>query len=147
MALRNSTGDRAAKATSFASVYNHAVFDVYTGNQPATADAAPTGTKLGTFSVGAADATNASNGFVFTANADGTVTKPSDAEWKMIGIAAGTVGWGRLRLTTDTGALSTTQLRKDFAIAVAGGEVQLSSVAVDIGTPISIDQFTLTFPM
>lgn len=147
MAYRNSTGDRAASATAFAANYNHAVFDVYTGNQPASPDLAPTGTKLGTFSVGAADATNASNGFVFTANADGTVTKPSNAEWKMLGIAAGTVGWGRLRLTTDTAALSTTQLRQDFAIALAGGEVQLSSVTVNVGTPISLDQFTITFPM
>lgn len=77
MTLRLSTGARNLMFTQgFAGVFNKGSIGIYSGSQPATADAAPTGTKLGivTISSGAlTQETRATGSLTITAAAGGSV--------------------------------------------------------------------------
>lgn len=149
MTLRLSTKlrDNLAGTTGFASTFANGVIEVYSGSQPASADAAVTGTLLGTvtLSSGAFTPGTATNGLTFAAASGGAVAKTG--VWSFNGVAVGTAGWFRLKgNAVDAGAISTVLPRLDGSIAVSGADMNLSNITIAIGAPNTVDTFTWTQP-
>jgi hypothetical protein len=125
---------------------------IYTGSQPATADAAPTGTLLGIATVGAGSWTavsNLTNGLDFAAASAGAMTKSLSETWQFVGIADGTAGWFRHvsgvaadSLTTDTNVYP----RIDGRISTSGAEMGMSNLSVVTGATSTIDTYSIAFP-
>lgn len=151
MTIRLSTGARTAMAGTgggFATIFANGVIEVYTGAQPSSADAAPTGTLLGTVTKasGAFTPGSATNGLTFAAAAAGAVTKSTDV-WSMLGIAAGTAGWFRLKANAvDAGGVSTSAIRMDGSVASVGGDATLSNLSITVGGPVTVDSFSFSIP-
>lgn len=123
----------------------------FSGSQPSAADNAEQGTKLIEFTLdaGAWTAGSATNGLEFAAAAAGVLAKASGEIWRGLGVAAGTLGWGRfVGNVSDAGGSSSTLVRVDFTIGVAGSgaDVIVSSVNVTVGKSITVDSFTVTLP-
>lgn len=149
MTVRLSTQLRTnlAGSTGFAATFANGVIDIYSGTQPVTADAAVTGTLLGTVTLnsGAFTPGSSTNGLTFAAASGGAVSK--SGVWSFNGVAAGTAGWFRLRgNAADAGAISTVLPRLDGSIAVSGADMNLSNISIAIGAPTTIDSFAYTQP-
>lgn len=147
MTIRLSTGLRnnLVGPLGFAASFEKGVIEIYTGTQPTSADAAVSGTLLGTVTLnsGAFVPGAPTNGLTFAAPSAGSVSKTGT--WSFVGIAAGTAGWFRFKANAvDTGALSTTAVRMDGSIAASGANMSLSNTAVAIGAPNTCDTFTYT---
>jgi len=149
--LSNKLRTNLAGTTGFSTTFANGVIDIYSGSQPANADLAPTGTKLGrvTLASGAFTAGNTLNGLTFAAAADGVASK--SGTWSFNGIAAGTAGWFRLKTNagadTDTDDSATkAQARMDGSIATSGGDMNLSNITIAVSAPTTIDSFTATIP-
>lgn len=149
MTIRFSTGLRnnLAGPTGFAGSFANGVIEIYTGAQPASADAAASGTLLGTMTLASGPFVPGSptNGLTFAAPAGGAVSKTG--VWSFVGIAAGRAGWFRLKANAaDAGLLSTTAVRMDGSCAVSGADLNLSNIDVAVGAPNTCDAFVYTQP-
>ena len=150
MTIRFSTQLRnnLAGSIGFGATFANGYIEIYSGSQPANADAAVTGTLLGTvtLSSGAFTPGVATNGLTFAAAANGSVSK--SGVWSFNGVAAGTAGWFRLKTNAEAvgGGISTTLARMDGSIATSGADLNLSNIAVTVGAPNTIDAFTMTMP-
>ncbi len=150
MTLRISTGlaTLLAGTTGFSSAMDRGVIDIYSGTQPASADAAATGTLLGTVTLnsGAFTPGVTTNGLTFAAANAGTVSK--SGVWPFVGIAAGTAGWFRFRgNAADGGGISTVLPRLDGSVATSGANLNLSNISIAVGAPTTVDTFTWTQPL
>lgn len=138
----------AAEGGSMKDVMRDGVLRIYSGSQPATADAAATGTLLaeitvasGAFVAGAFD-----NGLEFGDAASAAISKDASV-WSGLGLASGTAGWWRFCANpSDAGALSTTLPRVDGSCGVSGADLNMSSTTITVGATYTIDTFTLTLP-
>ena len=147
MTVRLSTQNRTALAQAFATTFANGVIEIYSGAQPASSDAAVTGTLLGTvtLSSGAFTAGSATNGLTFATAANGVVSK--SGVWSFNGSAAGTAGWFRLKGNgVDGGTLSTSLPRLDGSISTSGADLNLSNITIAVGSPNTIDTFNWTVP-
>jgi len=112
------------------------VINFYSGAQPSSPDAAPTGTFLGRATQGGAawSAGSPTNGLEFGAVVDGTggaasLDKATAEDWKFVCTTAGTIGWGRfIGNPTDAGGVSTTLPRIDFSVGITSGDAQMTKV-------------------
>lgn len=150
MTLRLSTGmrNRMAGQDGFSAIFEAGIIEVYTGAQPATADAAPTGTMLGVVTTNGGPFTpgDATNGLLWAAPANAGVNKAADL-WRFTGLTTGTAGWFRLKGNAlDAGGVSTLAPRMDGSIATSGADLNLSNTSVALGSPNTIDVFQLTLP-
>lgn len=151
MTVKFSTGlrDGMLNSTGVKEAFTNGTLHIYSGPQPATADAAVTGTLLlkitesgGTFTPGAT-----ANGINFGAPSGGVIAKATAETWTGTGATAGTAGWFRLMgNATDAGGTSTALPRIDGTVATSGGDLNLVSTTIASGTPITIDTFALTLP-
>jgi len=133
-------------ANGLRGIFKDCVIDIYTGGQPATANAAATGTMLGrvTLSAGAFTEGVATNGLEFDAPASGVLSKAAAETWQFTGLADGVAGWFRLRgNAVDSGALSTTLPRIDGSIGTTAGDMKLSNVNVVTSAVSTIDTFNI----
>ena len=115
---------------------------IYSGTPPANADAALSGnTLLCTISV-------SGSGIHFdTAVASAGVLAKAPAEtWSGTNVATGTATFYRHQLTADAGALSTTAPRIQGTIAVAGADMNLTSVGLTSGATQGIDFYSVALP-
>lgn len=153
MTLRFSTGHKKrilgkagtdTGANGFRGIYENCVIDLYTGTQPATADAAATGTLLGrlTLNGGAFTEGASTNGLNWAAPADdGTTDIPAGAVWSCSALADGVIGWFRIRgNAVDAGGVSTTLPRIDGSAGITSGDLRLSVVSVTAGTPVVVQK-------
>lgn len=150
MTVALSTGLRNGmlNATGMKEAFTNGVLYIYSGPQPATADAAVQGTLLmkitkasGAFSFG-----SATNGLNLGSPSAGVVAKDTDV-WSGVGIAVGTAGWFRLMgNTSDDLGSSTTLARMDGSIGTVGADLNLVSTSIAVGTPLTIDVFQYTLP-
>lgn len=130
---------------SLKDIFTYGVLCIYTGNQPANADTAPTGTKLleiteasGAFVAGAV-----ANGLSWDAPVAGVLGKDATV-WSGVGLATGTAGWFRLYANDfDTGANA---LCLDGTVGTSGAQLNLSSVAIVLAATTTIDDFEITVP-
>lgn len=150
MTLKLSTGMRnlLAGQDGFSSIFDGGVIEVRTGAQPATADAAATGTLLGTITTdgGAFTPGSPTNGLTWAAADAGGVSK-SASTWRFTGLAAGVAGWFRLKgNAADAGGASTVLPRLDGSIASSGADMNLSNTSIAVGSPNTVDSFRIDFP-
>ena len=124
------------------------VLRVYSGTQPATADAAVTGTLLLQVTVGSGAFVHGvtTNGLDFELSGT-TLVKSTSEVWSGIGLAAGTAGWFRFcGNPSDAGGSSTTLPRIDGRVATSGAELNLSNLSIQVGATTTVDSFSLAFP-
>lgn len=148
MALNRSTGlrNKMLDTGSFKSICALCFINIYSGARPASADEAiPGGAVL--------LATISKDGGVTglswdTAAANGELLKKQDEVWQEDSvIASGVAGWFRIWEATDTpSGASVLKARADGVIATSGGDLNLSSVNLTAGVPLTIgnaSKFTL----
>ena len=138
---------RGAVATTYS--LEHGCIYVYTGTQPATADAAATGTLLGivTVSAGAFTHGSATNGLDFDAPSAGVMAKAVAETWQFVGLADGVAGWFRHSGNpADAQGISTTLPRIDGRISTSGAEVSMANLTVTTGATSTVDAYSLSWP-
>ena len=123
------------------------ILEIYTGSQPADADAAETGSLLlkVTIASGAFVAGTATNGLNIATASSGVSAKEPAEVWSGVGLAAGTAGWFRFHSNAYTTGLSTSAVRMDGTCGITSGEMQMSSLSVAVGATITVDSGTFTF--
>ena len=159
MALKFSTGlknqlwNSVRGAVSTTASLEHGVIYIYSGSQPATADAAATGPLLmiATVSSGAFVHGTATNGLDFDAAAAGVMAKAVAEVWSGVGLAAAgtgtTAGWFRhCGNPADNQGISTTLPRIDGRISTSGAEMSLSNLTIVQGAATTIDTYSLSWP-
>jgi len=151
MTVRLSTGLRTNLAgdTGFGATFDKGVIYIYSGPQPLTADAAPTGTLLGIVTTGGLPFTwgSATNGLSWEAAASGAITKDASDTWQFTGLANGTAGWFRLMGNDeDNLSTSTTLPRFDGSCGLGSGDLQLSTLSITTGSVNTISVFAFTVP-
>lgn len=155
MAVRLSTGavnalaGGGAGAGSFKDVFANAVIAVYTGTQPANADAAEPSSPLGLITVdgGAFTGGESTNGLNWDAAVAGVCGKPSATEWAIIPDASGTAGWARLYANDMTTGASSTAVRIDMACGVGSGELRMSTTSLVVDVKSVVNTLNVTVPM
>lgn len=105
--------------------------DVRVGAQPASANDAPTGTVLATFTL--ADP-------AFGAAANGVATLDADPDLETTGLADGTAGWFRAKDSDGNTVF-------DGACGTSGAQLNLSSLAITTGVAVRILSGTYTQPL
>jgi hypothetical protein len=132
----------------FREVFMNAVIAVYSGAQPANADAAETGTLLGyiTIAGGAFTANSPTNGLVWGEAVSGICGKPSAVEWAIIPIASGIAGWARLYSNAMVTGASSTAIRLDLACGVGAGELRMSTTSLVSGVKSVVNTLNVTVP-
>jgi hypothetical protein len=152
MSVSFSTGLRnmMLKDTAFKEAFSKGIIYIYSGPQPANADAAVQGTLLGKITVGAGAFSfgSATNGLTFDDPVAGVISKAAAEAWQMVGLANGTAGWFRLMgNASDALGSSTTLARMDGSVATgAGGDLNLSSANIVTSAPTTVDVFQFTLP-
>lgn len=142
MALKLSTGlrDGMLDTSPFKTLLDSSRVKIYSGVAPATADAAE-GTLL--VSVGS---DNADTHCHFLAAAvSGVLSKNADI-WSGVASADGTASYFRLVVNTDTGVLSTTEIRMQGTVGTSNADINMSSVTIASGATQTIDTWDLTMP-
>lgn len=145
MTARISTGlaNKMMATGSFKATMALGFIDIYSGPQPASADAAATGTKLVTlFSDGVSVGLSLESTAV-----DGVLAKLATETWSGTAIASGNAGWFRFREASDSGvAASATAARFDGAIATSGAEMNLGTVFLALDAPFTLKTAVFTMP-
>lgn len=139
--LRNKMNDGGASG-GIKGALNLGFINIYSGPQPLTADAAATGTLLGTVSVNAGG-----TGLTFDPSVAGTISKAAAETWKFLGLAAGTAGWFRFYPAGGNPAnTSSTEARLDGSCGSSGADMNLTNIAITVGAPNTVDVFQFTMP-
>lgn len=114
---------------------------IYAGTVPTTADdSIGSATLLVTIK-------NAGAGINFdTTAAAGILAKAPGETWSGVNAATGTAAFFRHVLSADTGASSTTAVRIQGTCAVAGADINLTSVALTSGATQTIDAYSVAQP-
>jgi len=138
MSIALSTGAGRAAIAALLAAFNGGSIRVFTGPQPATPDAAETGTLLGVFTIGAVDG----SGLIFQAGTQ-QMFKPDGSVWAMRAVATGTAAWFRLAAPSDDGTLTNTQARVDGTIGIqsAPGDMVWDSTSINAGDFYTLDAF------
>jgi hypothetical protein len=145
MTFKVSTGlrNKMLDTGSLKAQLNSGFIDIYSGTVPATADAALSGnTKLCRISNNATG-----TGITFdAAAANGVLAKNPAETWKGTNLASGTATFYRFVAAADDGTLSTTQVRLQGTVGLAGADLNLSSVNLSSGANQTIDYFVVSLP-
>lgn len=131
-------------AGSFKGGLDGSLINIYSGTAPASADdAVPAGaTLLCTVSVN-----GAGTGVTFEASASaGLLLKAAAEQWQGANVATGTAAWFRLVKTADTGVASTTALRLQGSVALAGGDLNITNTSLVSGATQTVDYFSVLMP-
>lgn len=159
MALKMSTGlknqlwNSIRGAVTTTASLEHGIIYIYSGSQPASADAAATGTLLMKITVasGAFVHGSATNGLDFDAPSAGVMTKAAGEVWSGVGLAAAgtgtTAGWFRHSGNPDDNqGISTTLPRIDGRISTSGAEMSLSNLTIVENATTTVDTYSLAWP-
>lgn len=154
MAIRLSTGlfNKLLGTDDFQTIFNDGVIRCYSGTQPTTPDSAPTGTLLGSITVGggAFSHGSATNGLSFDNPVGKVISKAAAETWQFKGVATGTLGWFRLQgnAADDNSGSNTTLPRLDGTLgnSTSTADGKLSTTSVTATTTITIDTFSITGP-
>lgn len=154
MSVQLSTGFRAALmgAQSFEDILQDAVIRCYSGAQPANADAAVTGTLLGSITRDGGPFTPGSptNGLRFLRTSIYGL-KRTDQQWRFTGVATGTLGWARICANAvDDGSASAIAIRIDGRIGLDSdtGDIQFkfANLSVTPSSSIEVPGFIFALP-
>lgn len=145
MTVKASTGLRNGMLVtgSFKSLMEPAQLKIYSGVEPATADASLASAVL--LCTITEDAT--ATGLDFDAAAvAGVLAKDPAQIWRGVNVASGLASFYRLVTASDDGASSTTQRRLQGSVAAAGGDLNLSNPTLVSGASQTIDAFNVALP-
>lgn len=113
---------------------------IYAGTTPADADAAiGSATLLVTI-------TNGGSGITFSAASGGVMQKNSGETWSGTNAATGTAAFYRHVLTSDDGSASSTAVRLQGSVGLAGADMNLSSVSLTNGATQTINFYSISMP-
>jgi hypothetical protein len=142
MSLKLSTGarDGLLDTSPFKTLFDASRLKIYSGTPPATADEAE-GTLL--VSIGSAHADTHCH--FLAAAVSGVLSKDANV-WSGVAGTSGTATYFRLVVNTDTGVLSTTEVRMQGTVATSGADLNMSNVAIVATATQTIDTFNLTMP-
>jgi uncharacterized protein (DUF608 family) len=155
MAERLSTGFVNAVNTvgSVKSTMANGVIHIYSGTQPATADAIESGDLLMIITESSLAFTPgvATNGLNMDVSTAGVLAKDTTETWSGIGLAAASTGtaagWFRWYANDVTTGASTTAVRVDGAIGTSSTyELQMTNTVIAENGPSIINTFTYTTP-
>jgi len=145
MSVKASTGLRKGllDSASLKEQLDDGFMKLYAGTVPATADAALGGaTLLCTLSINSTGV-----GINFDTTATGDVLSKAPGEiWSGTNVASGTATFYRHVAAADDGTLSTAAPRLQGTIAVAGADMNLSSVALVNGATQTLAYYSVTLP-
>lgn len=133
-------------ARAYRQIFKNAIFEIYSGPQPADADQIETGAKLVriTVSGGAVVPGVATNGLNFDAPVAGVLSKAAGETWSGTILATGVAGWFRLYTNLyETGA-GATKVRLDGSVGTSNAQLNVSSLSMVLNASFTIDQFSLT---
>ena len=138
-----STGMRnyLAETGSVKAALNLGFIDIYSGTEPASADAAATGTKLLRVSVA-----SSGTGTTLGSSSGGIIPKNSGEVWSGLVLSTGTSGYFRWVEAADDGTLSTTQKRLQGKCGTAGAEMLMTALGLTAGATHTIDAANIIFP-
>ncbi len=145
MTMKSSTGLAAKMMVTdkFITVMNLCKIKVYSGSEPATADAAETGTLLVTI-------TNASTatGLTWETTATGRAAiKKASETWSGVVASSGTAVYFRVVAAGDTGALSTTEARLQGAVGnTASADLFFTDPALVAAATKTLSAFSVELP-
>lgn len=115
---------------------------IYSGTEPATADAS-----LGSAVLLCDVSGPAGVALLWAASAvDGTLEKDAAQVWQGTNAATGTATFCRFAMPADTGALSTTDVRLQGDVGLAGKFLNLSSVSLTAAAVQTVEYCALTQP-
>jgi hypothetical protein len=113
---------------------------IYSGVAPSSADDAE-GTLLVSIGSDAGD----THCHFLAAAVSGVLSKAADI-WSGVAGATGTASYFRLVVNTDTGVLSTTEIRLQGTVGTSGADINMSTVSIQSGATQTIDTWDLTQP-
>jgi hypothetical protein len=158
--IRLSTGLRtlwlgtAASAKAVQELLSGGMIRIYSGAQPANADAVETGTLLcditlasGAFTPGANGAST--NGLTFADAVAAAIGKTVAEVWSGEGLAANTAGWFRFYASERVTGASTSSVRFDgdvSSVAAGTGDLQIDSTSIATGAVVTVTQFDINLP-
>lgn len=148
MTIRLSSALRTALVTNFGLGYllQNGHIAIYTGEQPASADAAATGTLIANITTGGGPVptpeAHASGLYVQAGTTPGTLVDAGS--WVMKGVASGEFGWWRWNALGAPAGLSTAAYRMDGAVGDAFLIADLAPITAE--TLLTIPSFRLTYP-
>lgn len=152
MAVIASSGFAAAQVAAFIATFQYGCIEVYDGAQPASADAAPSGTLIARITADGGEWTAGSttNGLRYVA-AGRYVMKDAAQNWVLTGLATGTARSFRiLPNAADPGTASTTSPRVDGIVGAVGaiGDVQMyiPTDAITDATSVNIPNWWYVVP-
>lgn len=133
---------------SIRDIFRNGILRVYSGTQPATADAAVTGSLLLeiTLASGAFVSGAKANGINLGIPALGIIAKDSGI-WSGVIAVTGTAGWYRFFANgADSGGIDTTYIypRIDGAVGISGAELNFSSTSLVQGATLTFDSYQLS---
>lgn len=151
MTLRVSTKFKALilGPTAFETIFNGGCILVYSGAQPASADAAATGTLLARITAnGLPWSAGGSDGGLSFERSNGVVRKLAAQPWTLTAIATGTAGWFRMvGPLEDTGGQSYAAPRLDGVVGNTSlAQLVLQNTALTSGDTRDIPQFLYSIP-
>lgn len=135
--LRDALLDGAFNNSAVACLDTTGRIECYTGSAPADADAAATGTLLGTLAF-SSDAFGAASAGVITAAA---ITSDTSAD------ATGTIGYAYIHVSGDSLAgTSSTAKRLLCTVGTSGADINFNSLSVVTAGTIACTSLTITMP-
>jgi len=130
MAFKISEETRNAQIDGIMSVIGAGTLEIRTGTQPANTSSVATGTLLATMTIQNPAAVAAVSG-------SGVLTLPVSAT----AVAAGTMGWGRLKRSNGTAMIDGT-----VTLSGGGGDIITSVISTNVDDIVQIISFQLTAP-
>lgn len=150
MAIQLSTGLRSAMldTADFKTLFANSIIDIYSGDQPASADDTEAGTHLLriTLSSGAFTPGEPDNGLNFDAAVAGVIAKIEADTWSGENLESGTAGWFRFYDNSVTTGASTEAVRFDGSVDVSEAELNMPSTSLVATATTTIDAFEVTLP-
>jgi hypothetical protein len=157
MAVRFSKKIFNDQLTALKTALANGVIHLYSGSQPASPEAAPTGTLIGSIQLsgGTWAAGTATYGLEFGTAAGGSISKAAAENWLFTCVTGGTVGWGRFIANTtagsgslssaDTGALDGSEVfpRIDFSVGITSGDMTMGKVTYAANETGAVSSFTI----
>jgi hypothetical protein len=142
MSLKLSTGLRNGMldTSPFKTLLDASRVIIYSGSAPASADDAE-GAVLVSIGSDAGD----THCHFLAAAVSGVLSKAADI-WSGVAGDTGSASYFRLVVNTDTGVLSTTEIRLQGTVGTSGADINMSSVSIISGATQTIDTWDLTMP-
>ena len=155
MALKLSTGlvNNVLDSASFKDSMASGILYIFSGSQPANADAIETPGAVNllkiTLASGAFTSGVTTNGLLWDDAVLNVISKDVTQVWSGVGIADGTAGWFRFYANTVVQGASTSAVRFDGRVTVTGGggDLELSSTTIATGATTTITAAAFTMPL